>query len=143
MNDIEALKSRLRGIYSETTVEHILHPRNTEVIANPDGFAEYHSDGNESIKIWLRVREDVVTDSGFWTNGCAATIACASMSTELVKGKSIREALAITAEDIARSLVDLPEGNFHCAEHAAQTLRIALKDCLSTQQQPWKKLYRK
>jgi nitrogen fixation NifU-like protein len=65
------------------------------------------------------------------------------MGTELVKGKSIAEALAVTAEDIARALVDLPEGNFHCAELAAGTLRIALKDCLSTRQQPWKKLYRK
>jgi len=144
MNEPVTLKERLRRIYSETTIEHIVHPKNADAISNPDGFAECRTGGDgESMKIWLRVRDAVVTDSGFWTNGCAATIACGSMSTELVKGKSITEALSITAEDIARSLVDLPEGNFHCAEFAAQTLRAALKDCLSTQQQPWKKLYRR
>ncbi len=143
MNEFEVLKDRLRGIYSEITIDHIISPRNTDPIANPDGFAESRTGDNETMKMWLRVRDDVVTGSGFWTNGCAATIACGSMATELVKGKSVREALGITAEDIARSLVDLPQGNFHCAELAAQTLRVALKDCLSTQQQPWKKLYRK
>ena len=143
MNDLELLKQRLRGIYSETTIEHIIHPRNTQEIPNPDGFALSQSGCNEVMKIWLRVRNDSVVGSGFWTNGCAATIACGSMATELVKGKAVTEALALAAEDIARALVDLPEGNFHCAELAAGTLRIALKDCLSTQQQPWKKLYGK
>ena len=143
MNEIETLKNRLRGIYSETTVDHIVQPRNTRDIPSPDGLATFQSGCNEVMKIWLKVRDDIVVDSGFWTNGCAATIACGSMGTELVKGKSIAEALAVSAEDIARALVDLPEGNFHCAELAAGTLRIALTDCLSTQQQPWKKLYRK
>ena len=142
MTDLELLKQRLQGIYSETTIEHIVHPRNTQDIHNPDGFAATQSSCNEIMKIWLKLRDDVIADSGFWTNGCAATIACGSMGTELVKGKSIREALGITAEDIARALVDLPEGNFHCAELTARTLRMALKDCLSIQQQPWKKLYR-
>jgi nitrogen fixation NifU-like protein len=143
MNDIDALKKRLGEIYSETTIEHILGPHNAQEISNPDGFASCKSGCNESMRIWLKVRDDVVVQSGFWTNGCAATIACGSMSTELVKGKLVTEALAITAEDIARALVDLPEGNFHCAELAAGTLRIALRDCLSTRQEPWKKLYRK
>jgi nitrogen fixation protein NifU and related proteins len=143
MNDMGMLKKRLREAYSETTVEHIVHPRNEQEIANPDGFASCNSGSNESISIWLKVRNDVVVESGFWTNGCAATIACGSMCTELVKGKSVTQAFAMTAEDIARALVDLPEGNFHCAELALGTLKIALQDCRSTQQQPWKKLYRK
>jgi nitrogen fixation protein NifU and related proteins len=143
MGDLENLKKRLRGIYSETTIDHILNPRNTDTLSNPDGFAVVQSSHNESLKIWLRVRNDVVADSAFWTNGCAATIACGSMSTELVKGKTIHEALAITSEDIARALVDLPGGNLHCAELAAGALRLALMDCLSIERQPWKKLYRK
>jgi nitrogen fixation protein NifU and related proteins len=143
MSDLENLIKRLRGIYSETTIDHILNPRNTDTLSNPDGFAIVQSGHNESLKIWLRTRNDVVADSAFWTNGCAATIACGSMSTELVKGKTINEALAITPEDIARALVDLPDGNLHCAELAAGALRLALMDCLSIQQQPWKKLYRK
>ncbi len=143
MSTDEMLKGRLRRIYSETTIEHILHPRNTDSISNPDGFAEIQSGHNECLKIWLRVRDNIVTGAGFWTNGCAATIACGSVSTELVKGKTVKDALALTSEDIANALVDLPEGNFHCAELAAGALKAALADCLSTQQHPWKKLYRK
>ena len=142
-SDSEALKKRLREVYSDTTIEHILQPRNNLDLPNPDGFAACRSGCNEVMKIWLRVRNEIVVDSGFWTNGCAATIACGSMSTELVKGKSIIEAMAIEAGDIARALVDLPEGNLHCAELAAGTLRVALNDCLATNQQPWKKLYRR
>jgi len=144
MNEIETdLKEKLRGIYSDITVEHIIHPRNAENISNPDGFGACDSGCGEIMKIWLKVRNNVVENSGFWTNGCAATIACGSMATVLVEGKSLTQALAISAQDIADALVDLPEGNFHCAELAAQTLRAAIKDCLSVQNEPWKKLYRK
>jgi nitrogen fixation protein NifU and related proteins len=143
MNEMDILKKRLGEVYSETTVEHVVRPRNAQDLINPDGLASCKSGCNESMRICLKVRDDVVVESGFWTNGCAATIACGSMSTEMAKGKSVTQALAITAEDIVRALVDLPEGNFHCAELAAGTLRLALEDCRSTQQQPWKKLYRK
>jgi nitrogen fixation NifU-like protein len=140
---LEKLESRLRAVYSDTTVDHVLHPRNTESIPNPDGVAEYSSGGGETMKIWLRIRDSVIEDAGFWTDGCAATIACGSMSTELAIGKSVSQALGITAQDIALALVDLPPGNLHCAEMAAAALRIALKDHLAVQQQPWKRLYRK
>jgi nitrogen fixation protein NifU and related proteins len=143
MNDMDELKKRLQEVYSETTVEHVLHPCNTEPIPNPDGFGEIQSGHSESLKIWLRVRNDVILDSAFWTNGCAATIACGSMTTELAKDKTVNEALRISAGDIAEALVDLPSGNFHCAELAVGALRLALKDCLAMHQQPWKKLYRK
>jgi nitrogen fixation NifU-like protein len=143
MNMDEALEKRLRKIYSATTIEHILHPRNTDPIPDPDGVAEVQSGQSESLKIWLRVQNEVVTESGFWTNGCAATIACGSMSTELAKGKTVKQALALTSRDIASALIDLPEGNLHCAELAAGALKEALADCLSTQNQPWKKIYRK
>jgi nitrogen fixation NifU-like protein len=134
---------RLREIYSETTVDHILSPRNLESIPNPDGYATCQSGCGEIMKIWLRVRNDQILETGFWTNGCAATIACGSMCTDLLKGKSVNQALAITAQDIAEALENLPEGNLHCAELAAGTAVLALKDYLSMSQQPWKKLYRK
>lgn len=137
------LRERLRKIYSEMTVDHILHPQNIESIPNPDGFAANDSGCGEIMKIWLRIRDSIVENAGFWTNGCAATIACGSMSTVLATGKSVNQALAITARNIADALTDFPEGNFHCAELAADTLRVALKDYLSIQQQPWKRLYRK
>jgi nitrogen fixation protein NifU and related proteins len=137
------LKERLSKIYSETTIDHIVHPQNNDSLPNPDGFGVCCSDCGESMKIWLRIRNDIVGDAGFWTDGCAATIACGSMATDLVKGKTVPEALAVSARRIADALVDLPEGNFHCSELAAHTLQIALKDCLAIRQDPWKKLYRK
>ena len=137
------LRARLQGIYSATTIEHILYPHNVESIPKPDGYAACGSGCGESMKIWLRIRDNAISDAGFWTDGCAATIACGSMATELALGKSVTQALAITAENIGDALVDLPSGNLHCAELAANTLRAALKDLLSVQQQPWKRLYRK
>jgi nitrogen fixation NifU-like protein len=137
------LRERLRAIYSETTVDHIIHPHNATSLPNSDGFAACQSSCGENMKIWLKVRDSIVEEAGFWTDGCAATIACGSMSTCLVEGKPVPQGLAITARDIADALVDLPPGNFHCAELAANTLSMALRDCLSTQQQPWKRLYRK
>jgi len=144
MSETEAiLRQRLRNFYSEATIEHIIHPRNTDRVPYPDGHAECRSDCGECMKIWLTVRNQIVESSGFWTDGCAATVACGSMATELVKGKTVSQAMTLTASGIADALVDLPEGNLHCAQLAAQTVRAALKDCLSIQQQPWKKLYRK
>jgi len=144
MDEMESrLRERLQRIYSATTIEHILYPHNVESIPKPDGFAACGSGCGESMKIWLRIRDDAISDAGFWTDGCAATIACGSMATELALGKSVTQALAITAENIADALVDLPQGNLHCAELAANTLSAALKDLLSVQQQPWKRLYRK
>jgi nitrogen fixation NifU-like protein len=144
MSESEAsLREKLRGIYSEITIEHILRPHNADSIPHPDGYGAYDSGCGERMKIWLRVRNGVVEDAGFWTDGCAATVACGSMATDLARGKTLTEALAVTAQDVADALIDLPPGNFHCAELAAQTLRIALKDSLSVRQQPWKKLYRK
>ncbi len=140
---MEEIRKRLRAIYSETTVDHILNPRNTESLPDPDGYASCGSGCGERMTIWLKLRNDRIEKTGFWTNGCAATIACGSICTDLIKGRSVLQALAITAQDIADALVDLPEGNFHCAELAAGTAMAALTDCLSTQQQPWKKLYRK
>lgn len=142
MDDVEALRQRLSKIYSETTIDHVLHPRNVESIPAADGFALCRSGCGESMKIWLKTKNERVEDAGFWTDGCAATIACGSMASDLAKGKSINEALSMTAADIADALVDFPEGNLHCAELAAQALKMALIDCLSTQQAPWKKLYR-
>jgi nitrogen fixation protein NifU and related proteins len=142
-DQLEEILKRLRGIYSDTTIEHIIHPRNTAEVLDADGFASCGSGCGECMKIWLKVRNDVIWDAGFWTDGCAATIACGSMASELAKGREVVQAMKLTAGDVAEALVDLPEGNFHCAELAAETLLAALKDCLVIRQQPWKKLYRK
>jgi nitrogen fixation protein NifU and related proteins len=138
----ESLTERLRKVYSEAVVSHVLHPHNSEGLPHPDGFAECQSNCGESMKIWLKVRDSMVVDAGFWTNGCAATIACGSQAVVLARGKTVSEALSFTAQDIAGTL-ELPSGNFHNAELAVNTLRMALRDCLAGQRHPWKRLYRR
>ena len=145
-NTLEEARNRLnadlREAYSKTTIDHILHPRNTERLQQPDGFASCLGSCGEKMEIWIKVRGNIVEDASFWTDGCAATIACGSMSTELAKGKSVAQALAVKAQDIAGALVELPEGNLHCAELASNTLRAALLDHIALQRNGWKKAYR-
>ena len=137
------LFEKLRTIYSETTTEHILYPRNDGIVPEPDGYSGCQSGCGETMKIWLKLDRGRIRRTGFWTDGCAAAIACGSMATELAKGRSVVEAMSINAREIADALIDLPEGNFHCAGLAAQTLRAALKNCIEISREPWKKLYRK
>jgi NifU-like protein involved in Fe-S cluster formation len=144
MDETEAiLRKRLRSAYSEATIEHILHPHNTERIEFPDGYAGCRSSCGENMKIWLTVKNQIVQDAGFWTDGCAATVACGSMATDLIQGRTVTKAMNLAAHDIADALEDLPEGNLHCAELAARTVKAALMDCVSMRRQPWKKMYRK
>jgi nitrogen fixation NifU-like protein len=137
------IRERLSKVYSEKTIEHIIRPHNIHSVADPDGYAECQSGCGENMKIWIVIKNDAVDTVGFWTDGCAATVACGSVCTDLLKHKRVTEAMAITARDIAASLGDLPDGNFHCAELAAQTAKLALKDYLAIRRQPWKKIYRK
>jgi nitrogen fixation NifU-like protein len=140
---LEEILKRLSAVYSVTTIRHIIRPHNNREIPGADGFGECRSGCGEAMKIWIKLRNDTVSDTGFWTDGCAATIASGSMATFLAMGKTLAQAMKLTARDIAEALEDLPEGNLHCTELAANTLRAALKDSLAMQQQPWKKLYRK
>jgi len=139
----KSLFEKLRTVYSEITTEHILYPRNDGIVPEPDGYAACQSGCGETMKIWLKLDRNRIRQTGFWTDGCAATIACGSMATELANGRSVIEAMSIDAREIADALTDLPEGNFHCAALTAQTLHAALKNCLEIRREPWKKLYRK
>ncbi|MDR1728524.1 MAG: iron-sulfur cluster assembly scaffold protein [Acidobacteriota bacterium] len=138
-----SIRERLRAVYSETAVDHILHPRNEGALPHPDGFAAVRSGCGETVKVWLKLAQGRVAQAGFWTDGCAATVACGSMATELAQGRRVAEALSIDAQTLADALGDLPGGNIHCAELAAQALRAAVQDGLAVSREPWKKLYRK
>jgi nitrogen fixation protein NifU and related proteins len=140
---LENVRNKLRKIYSDTTIDHIVNPHNSAMFSEADGFASCRSGCGECMKICVRVKNHIVHDAGFWTDGCAATIACGSMATDLAKGQTVKQAMSITAADIAQALVELPKSNLHCAELAAEVLKQALREHLANQQQPWKKLYRK
>jgi nitrogen fixation NifU-like protein len=140
--DQERALNQMRGIYTETVIDHVLHPRNFGSLPGADGFAGFTSAGSDNIKMWLRVRGDRITEAAFWTDGCAATIASLSMITELARGTSINEAMLIGGQDVLEALGGLPEGNVHCALQAARVLKEALRDYQVIKKEPWKKTYR-
>jgi len=133
----------MRSIYTETVVDHVLNPRNAGSTPDSDGFARVTTPDGDTIHIWLKMRDDRVAQATFWTDGCAATIASASMATELAKGKTIQEVLKTSQQDVLDALGGLPEGNVHCALLAANTLHEAIRDYLIIKKEPWKKAYRK
>ncbi len=132
----------MQGVYTETVIDHALHPRNFGGLSGADGFASITSTGGDNIRMWLRVRNDRIIGASFWTDACAATIASLSMIIELVEGRTITEAMMIGPQEILQALGGLPEGNVHCALQAASILKEALRDYQVIKKEPWKKTYR-
>ena len=121
--------------YSEKVMDHFAHPRNVGEIENADGIGKV---GNavcgDIMNLYLRVENNVITDAKFKTFGCGAAIATSSMVTELVKGKTIDEALAITNRAVAEALGGLPPIKMHCSVLAEEALQSAIDDYLKKQQ---------
>jgi nitrogen fixation NifU-like protein len=116
-----------RMIFSEKVIQEYNSPKNIGKMAQPDAFAILTGWCGDTMEIYLKMEHEIVADITFMTDGCGATIACGSMLTSMVKGKSIDEAEAITEDDLIAALEGLPEENLHCAHLAIITLRDALK----------------
>jgi len=86
----------MRKVYSETTIDHIINPRNLRDMADANGFGKVTGPCGDTIEIWLKVKDSMVIDATFLTDGCGTTIASGSMATELAKGRSIPEVLKIS-----------------------------------------------
>lgn len=129
--------------YSEIVVDYALNPRNVGNLEDADGFARITGPCGDTMEIWLRVRNDIIAEATFMTDGCGTTIVSGSMVTELAKGKSTGQALAIGQQDVLNALGGLPEESQHCALLAANTLREAIKDYIALKREPWKKAYKK
>ena len=133
----------MRKVYSETTIDHFLNPRNLASIAAPDGFGKITGPCGDTMEIRLRVKDGRVLHTSFWTDGCGPSIASGSMVTELAKGKSVSEAQKITQQQVLDALGGLPEESLHCALLAADTLKRAIKDYLASKKEPWKRAYKR
>jgi nitrogen fixation NifU-like protein len=120
--------------YSQKVMDHFMNPRNVGVVENPDGVGRM---GNprcgDLMEMTIRVEGDVISDIKFRTFGCGAAIATSSMATEMLKGKTIPEALEITNRAIAEALDGLPPIKMHCSVLAADALRAALADYFKRQ----------
>ncbi|MHB9026757.1 MAG: Fe-S cluster assembly scaffold protein NifU [Armatimonadota bacterium] len=117
--------------YSEKVMDHFSHPRNVGELPDADGVGTV---GNpvcgDVMKMYIKVENDVITDVRFQTFGCGAAIATSSISTELIKGKTIEEALQLTNKAVAEALDGLPPMKMHCSLLAEEAVRSAVDDYL-------------
>ena len=115
--------------YSEKVMDHFANPRNVGEIENADGIGEVgNSKCGDIMKMYIKVEDDVITDVKFKTFGCGAAIATSSMATEMIKGKSIREALKLTNKAVVEALDGLPAVKIHCSVLAEEAIKAAIKD---------------
>ena len=116
-------------MYTEKVLDYFRNPRNMGKIENPDGIGKV---GNpvcgDVMHIYIKVNDNIVTDCRFETFGCVAAIATSSILTELVKGKTIEEALKLSNKDVAKELGGLPPLKMHCSLLAEEGLRSAVED---------------
>lgn len=116
-------------MYSEKVMEHFRNPRNVGVIEDADGVGKV---GNpvcgDIMELTIRVHDGVIEDAKFRTFGCGAAIATSSMVTELVKGKTVEEALEVSNKAVVEALGGLPPVKLHCSVLAEQALKSAIED---------------
>ena len=116
-------------MYTEKVMDHFENPRNVGEISDADGVGQV---GNPTcgdiMKIYIKVDKDSISDVRFKTFGCGAAIATSSMVTELVKGKTLEEALQVSNNSVAEALDGLPPKKMHCSNLAADALHAAIKD---------------
>jgi len=116
-------------VYTEKVLEHFRNPRNVGRIEDADGVGKV---GNplcgDVMVMYLKIRDDRIEDAKFETFGCGAAIATSSMATELIKGKTIEEALRVTNKAVAEALGGLPPHKMHCSVLAEEAIRAAIED---------------
>ena len=117
------------ALYNETVMDHFHNPRNVGVIEDADGVGEV---GNpkcgDIMKIYLKIENDVIKDIKFETFGCGSAIASSSIATEMVKGRTVEQALQLTNKEVVDALGGLPAYKLHCSVLAEQAIQAAVKD---------------
>ncbi len=116
-------------MYSEKVMDHFANPRNVGEIPDADGVGKVgNPQCGDVMWLYIKVKDDIITDIKFKTFGCGAAIATSSMITEMARGKTLEEAKKISRQDVATSLDGLPPQKLHCSNLAADALREAIKD---------------
>ena len=117
------------SMYSEKVMEHFRNPRNVGEIEDADGIGEMGNPAcGDIMKIYLKVKDDVIEDVKFQTFGCGSAIATSSMVTEMVMGKTLEEAENVSNKAVAEALDGLPPTKMHCSNLAADALHDAIRD---------------
>jgi nitrogen fixation NifU-like protein len=116
-------------MYSEKVMDHFMNPRNVGEIENADGVGQVgNAKCGDIMKVYLKIENDRIVDVKFKTFGCGAAIATSSISTELIKGKTVDEALALTNKAVVDALDGLPPVKLHCSVLAEEAVKAAIED---------------
>ena len=116
-------------LYSEKVMDHFRNPRNVGIIEDADGIGEVgNAKCGDIMKIYLKIKDDIIEDVKFNTFGCGSAIASSSMATELIKGKPVFEALELTNKAVADALDGLPPHKMHCSVLAEEAIKAAIED---------------
>ena len=117
------------ALYTETVMDHFKNPRNVGAIENADGVGEVgNAKCGDIMKMYLKIKDNVIEDVKFETFGCGSAIASSSIATEMIKGKTIDEALALTNREVVDALGGLPAHKLHCSVLAEEAVKSAVKD---------------
>ena len=117
------------ALYTETVMDHFTHPRNVGEIPDASGVGEVgNAKCGDIMKMYLKIKDDRIEDAKFETFGCGSAIASSSMATELIKGKTVDEALAVTNKQVVYALGGLPAYKLHCSVLAEESIKAAVKD---------------
>jgi len=122
----EQMISEMEKTYSKTAIDYMMNPRNLGHIPDSNVYASVSGVCGDKMEMWLKVKDEKIEDASFCTTGCGATVACGGKVTELAKGKTLGEALAIGADIIVKKLDGLPDDHIHCAGLASLTLKKAI-----------------
>ncbi len=116
-------------MYSKEVMDHFMNPRNVGEMPDADGVGvEGNPVCGDVMKLFIKVKDDKIVDAKFQTFGCGAAIAVSSMITEMVKGKTLDEAMKISKEEVAKALGGLPPQKMHCSNLGADALKKAIED---------------
>lgn len=127
-------------LYSEKVMDHFQNPRNVGKMDDADGIGEV---GNavcgDIMKMYIKVNDGIITDVKFNTFGCGSAIATSSMATEMIKGKKIEEALALSNKAVVEALDGLPAHKLHCSVLAEEAVKAAVRDYYDKNNIPYDK----
>src|ERR1700704_2010015 len=116
-------------LYNDTVMDHFLNPRNMGDVSEADGIGEVGAAAcGDIMKISLKIRDGKIEDARFKTFGCGSAIASSSMATELIKGRTIEDALKFSNQEVVDALGGLPPVKIHCSVLAEEALKAALED---------------
>ena len=116
-------------LYSEKVMDHFQNPRNVGKMDDADGIGEIgNAKCGDIMKMYIKVKDNVITDVKFNTFGCGSAIATSSMATEMIKGKTLEEALTLSNKAVVEALDGLPANKIHCSVLAEQAVKAAVKD---------------